>query len=227
MAGKRAVVFANGEMSTPGWVSEFIHLNDVLIAADGGLNHALALGLNPNFLVGDLDSVTPQQVQEAAAKGCQVERYPEEKDQTDLEIALLRAVAEEIDEIVVLGALGGRVDHELTNLSLLLMPELNAVSVRILAEDQELFLITSESELTGQPGDSVSLLPWGGPVIGVTTRGLRYPLAFETLTPDRSRGVSNVMLERSALVSVESGSLLCIHTRKKDQMESNGVKNEK
>ncbi|MEN6570593.1 MAG: thiamine diphosphokinase [Anaerolineaceae bacterium] len=210
MSGKRAIVFANGELKHPEWALEQIRASDLLVAADGGLNHLLKLGLIPQYLVGDLDSVTPQQVDEMRAKGCKVEQFPVDKDQTDLELALLRAIVEEPEMVLVFGALGGRIDQELANLSLLLMPELIDTNVRILSESEQIFLIISAKEIQGEPGDRISLLPWGGPAVGVSTQGLKYPLEFETLTPDRSRGVSNVMLEETAQVSVESGSLLCI-----------------
>lgn len=226
MSGKRAILFANGEMNDPEWVLQQILPSDVLIAADGGLNHFLRLGLIPQYLVGDLDSVTPQQVGEVRAKGCRVEQYPVEKDQTDLELALLRVIAEEPEEILVFGALGGRIDQELANLSLLLMPELIDTNVRILSEKEQIFLITSTNEIRGKPGDRVSLLPWGGPAVGVSTQRLKYPLEFETLTPDRSRGVSNVMLEETARVSVESGSLLCIYSPAGSISETKGGSDE-
>jgi thiamine pyrophosphokinase len=214
MSGKRALVFANGDPPDAAWAKGLIQPADLIIAADGGLRHVLSLGLTPAFLVGDLDSVTAGQIEQAVSLGCQVERYPEEKDQTDLEIALLRAVQQKPDTILILGALGGRIDHELGNLSLLLMPELKGLDVRIITKSAELFIISSDREIIGARDDGVSLLPWGGAAGGISTQGLYYPLKAETLTPDRSRGVSNVMLGATARVLLENGSLLCIHTRK-------------
>ncbi|MEA5079421.1 MAG: thiamine diphosphokinase, partial [Anaerolineaceae bacterium] len=208
---KRALLFANGELTTHSWLAQFIAVEDFLIAVDGGLRHLLPLGRIPHLLIGDLDSVEPAQVEQLKAQGVEIRQYPVHKDETDLELALLAAAKMGIQELVVIGALGGRLDQTLGNISLLLLPELKELSVRLEDGSQEVFVIRASTILNGQPGDIVSLIPLWGAATGVLTEGLAYPLRNETLFPERSRGISNVMQGNQAGVSLSSGTLLCIH----------------
>jgi thiamine pyrophosphokinase len=219
MPEKRAVLFANGELKHAEWLQRFLRSDDLLIAVDGGLTHLAALGLTPALLIGDLDSVTPAQVERVQAAGAEVRRYPPAKDETDLELALLAALELGFREIVIVAALGGRLDQTLGNLSLLLLPELAGCSVRCEDGAEEVFVIRDEAMIHGQPGEIVSLLPLWGEVRGVITHELQYPLKFETLYPERSRGISNVMTATSATIRVSAGTLLCIHTHSQSMEE--------
>lgn len=219
MDTKYAVVFANGELHSPQKVKAVAAKADYLIAADGGLQHLFALGLRPDLLIGDLDSVTPDEVDRARSLGFEVHQFPVEKDETDLELALLAAVAAGYSRIRVLAALGGRLDQTLANIYLLNLPQLETLDVRIDDGVTEVLLVSSSIEITGAAGDTVSLLPLSPIVQGITTRGLKYPLADESLVFFRSRGVSNVMLESQARIEVKLGVLLCIHIRGEESKE--------
>jgi thiamine pyrophosphokinase len=212
VSAKRAVLFANGELKENRWLKTFLREDDLLIAVDGGLRHLEALGLAPAILIGDLDSVTPAQLEQAQAAGAEIRRYPPAKDETDLELALQAALDLDCGEIVIAAGLGGRLDQTLGNLSLLLLPSLTNRRVRFEGGHEEVFLIRSSTAILGQPGDIVSLLPLWGEVTGVVTTNLAYPLKNETLYPERTRGISNVMTTSEAMVEVASGVLLCIHT---------------
>ena len=113
-----------------------------------------------------------------------------------------------------MAALGGRLDQILGNLALLADPE--SIEAGVCVDDglTEAFFITSKATIHGQPGETVSLLPWGMPAEGITTDGLVYPLTKETLLPYRTRGISNQLLAQTAKVSLKRGILLCIHHRK-------------
>ena len=212
MTEKRAFLFANGELKQTAWLKEILSAADFLIAVDGGLNYLQSLDLAPQLLIGDLDSVNAEQVQWAKALGASVEKFPIAKNETDLELALLAAHRLGYRELVVVAGLGGRLDQTLGNLSLLRLPELHDCQVRFEDGDEELFLIRSETELHGASGDIVSLLPLWEEVTGVLTEELLYPLRRETLYPERTRGISNVMISSKARVSITTGQLLCIHT---------------
>jgi thiamine pyrophosphokinase len=209
---QRAFVFANGLLPENDWLKSVLVGADLLIAADGGLQHLQSFNLAPYLLIGDLDSVTPDQIDWAKAKGSQVERYPTAKNETDLELALLAAKKLGADEIIIVAGLGGRLDQTLGNLSLLRLPELIDCSVRFDDGVEEVFIIRGQAELNGQPGDVVSLLPLWGVVEDVFTESLAYPLLHETLYPERTRGISNVMNLSYARITTSSGELLCIHT---------------
>lgn len=191
-----------------------LHADDFLIAADGGLRHLRRLGLKPHLLIGDLDSVTEADVEWASANGAEVRRYPREKDETDLELALKAAVDTGTRTILVAAVLGGRLDQTLGNLFLLTRPELNGLDVRLEDGVEEVVLIHDRIELHGQAGDIISLLPLNGPALGVTTTALKYPLDGEILCADSTRGISNVMKAHEAVITISGGLLLCIHTRK-------------
>ena len=212
---KRALLFANGELTTQSWLTKFITAEDFLIAVDGGLRHLLPQGRIPHLLIGDLDSVQPTQVEQLRAQGVEIRQYPVHKDETDLELALLAAADLGMQELVIIGALGGRLDQTLGNISLLLLPTLKELSVRLEDGSQEGFVIRTSATLTGHPGDIVSLIPLWGEVTGVVTEGLAYPLYSETLHPERSRGISNVMQGTKAGVNISTGILLCIHEHSK------------
>lgn len=212
MAAKRAVLFANGELKNEDWLRSYLREDDLLVAVDGGLNHLEAFGRTPALLIGDLDSVSPAQVERAQAAGVEIRRYPPAKNETDLELTLLAAREMGYGEMVVVGALGGRLDQTLGNLSLLLLPQLEDCSVRFEDGVEEVFVIRQTAEIHGQPGDTVSLLPLWGEVRGVTTTHLAYPLKHETLFPEHTRGISNEMTASTASVTITSGRLLCIHT---------------
>ncbi len=210
----RAVLFANGEMPQTALLLPFLKPDDYYIAVDGGLRRLRNLYKTPGLVIGDFDSATAAEVAGAEAQGIEVRRYPSQKDETDLELALLAAVEKGFKEILLVGVLGGRLDHTLANLFLLTLPQLEGLKVTIENGSEELFMIRDHAQITGQVGEVVSLIPFNGPVSGVQTTHLQYPLNRETLFPHRSRGISNVMLNEEAEVSIESGLLLCIHSRK-------------
>jgi len=208
---RRALIFANGELAVPPAIAEMIRPDDLLVAADGGLRHLSRLGLRPNWLVGDLDSVSPEEVESLQGAGVRILRYPVDKDETDLELALQAVITAGYTSIRVIAALGGRLDQTLGNLFLLQLPGLADRDVRLDDGHEEVLLVRQQVELTGQTGDTLSLLPLGGPASGIWTEGLRYPLHGETLYPERTRGISNVFLGDLVRVRLEQGMLLCIH----------------
>lgn len=216
----RVIIFANGELADLQSARAVIQPTDTLVAADGGAKHCHTLGVVPHILIGDFDSLAPADLAALEAAGTRILRHPARKDQTDLELALDFALAEGASDIVILGGLGGRWDQTFANL--LLLVRSNGFSraaeaattnarVHLLDGAQEISLLRGPGELTlsGNAGDTVSLIPIGGDAHGITTSGLDYPLRGETLNFGSTRGVSNVMMERETTVSLVEGLLIC------------------
>lgn len=207
----RAVLFANGQ-AKPGFEISLLP-GDFLVAVDGGLHHLKRLGLKPHLLIGDLDSVNASELAEIIEAGIEVRRFPPAKDQTDLELALEHALELGYAQIVVAYPFGDRVDHTLGNLSLLSRPDLAGRTLSLEDGQVEARLLDQSACLPAQPGDLVSLIAWGEPVEGITTKGLEYPLNYETLVPWQTRGISNVALADLIEIDFKSGRLLVIRTK--------------
>lgn len=182
----------------------------------------LNLGVLPHAVIGDLDSVDKDTLLKLTSSEVNIERYSEDKDETDFELALGYAVAQQPTEILIVGALGGRLDQTLANLSLLTDPRLPDIDIRMDDGVEKAFFCRTTSEkgkqvkFEGRSGDTISLIPWQNQVEGVETKGLKWPLYGETLFPEKSRGLSNVMLESTASVSIRSGTLLILQHRPKN-----------
>ena len=209
----RPIIFVNGELPDFGAARLLIQPDDIIIAADGGARHALQLGIVPNVILGDLDSLSEPEVRAFTDMGVHILRFPTAKDETDLELAFGHALKAGYHPIIIIGAYGGRLDQSLANIALLADPEAAFADVRLDDGITETILITSKATLHGKPGETISLIPWGAPVEGVTTEGLVYPLNRATLLPYRTRGVSNQMLSDTARIIVKRGILVCVHIR--------------
>ena len=181
-----------------------------VIAADSGVDVALALGLRIDRAIGDFDSVSVDGLAAAEAAGAVIERHPAAKDATDLELALDAAIALAPSRILVIGSAGGRLDHLLASILLLADARYADATVEAYLGNNRISVIRSSCTLTGAPGEIVSLLPVHGAAEGVTTSGLEYPLDGETLAAGTSRGVSNVLAAAEARVSVERGCLIAV-----------------
>jgi thiamine pyrophosphokinase len=203
------LVFAGGE-PVPERVAARLPVNALVIAADSGLAHALALGRHVDLIVGDLDSADPGALNTATHAGAEIERHPVEKNQTDLELALRAARARGATRVVVAGGYGGRLDHFLANALALAGPAADGTAVEWVTGAALLTVVRSEAVLRGAPGDVCSLLAVGGPAGGVSTEGLRYPLHREELLPGSTRGISNELTQPVARVSLETGTLLAV-----------------
>lgn len=218
-----AVVVADGDTperraldaAWPGWDEDV----ELVVAADGGARSCPALGLAPHLIVGDGDSIGPDELDLLEASGVAVERAPIDKDETDTELAILAALRRGASRLTVVGAFGGpRLDHELANLGLLALPALVGREVCLLDARARVSLVQApapgggpvERALPGPIGAIVSLIPSGERVEGVTTRGLRYPLADEPLPAGPARGLSNVRLASDAAIVVRRGRLLVV-----------------
>lgn len=211
----RALVFANGDLTDgPAVQAALRHAPESrVIAADGGARLALACGLTPGLVVGDLDSLAADEVDDLRARGAEIRRVSPHKNETDLELALLAAADLGAAWIRVCGAFGDRIDQTLANISLLALDALRGRDVRLAAGRQMLWLIgPGEHVLHGAAGDTISLLPLAGDALGVRTEALKYPLRREPLRIGPARGVSNVMESAEARVSLDSGLLVVVHT---------------
>ncbi len=211
----KTLLFANGDIDGGVMVHRALSESGIsrIIAADGGAYNAQFYGQTIDTLIGDLDSLSPDYITQLESNGVTIHRYPPEKDETDLELALQYAVSEGATWIRIIGAMGGRFDHMLANVYLLGLPQLAAIDIAIVAGNQMLrLLMPATHHLIGQQGDTISLIPISGNVQGITTIGLQYPLSNETLSLGPARGISNVMLTTEATVTFTSGLLLYVHT---------------
>lgn len=211
----KVLIFANGEVGDGLLVRQVLASapQATVIAADGGLRVAQFYGRPVHTLIGDMDSLTEAEMAAVTEQGAVVQRYPPEKDETDLELAFRWAAQQQATWIRVLGAIGGRLDQTLSNVYLLALPELAGRDVRLVAGQQEAWLIyPGESVIHGAAGDTVSLIPISGLVRGVRTGNLYYPLRDETLSFGPARGISNLMQGDTARVWTQAGILLVIHT---------------
>jgi thiamine pyrophosphokinase len=217
----RAVIFANGMIENPKKEAvRWVDPEGLVVAADGGTDHALDADVTPNVVIGDQDSLIPSVRQELRQRGTVFREHPPAKDETDLELALCwLAERSDVDQIVVLGGLGGRPDQTLANLLLLAMPTLEGVDVLFVDGGWTIRLIRPEQSLRldGSPGDRLSLIPLGGAAEGVRTTGLAYPLDDETLRFGPARGVSNVVETSVITISLRRGLLWCFHESRSDK----------
>lgn len=206
------VIFANGEAAVGDWMLPLVTQSTAVIAADGGTRHLRALGLWPDVVIGDMDSLEQGTMGDLRAHGVEIVEHPVMKDETDLELALRYAASMYETDIVVIGALGGRLDQLLANVFLLSAPFLRGRKVRIVEAQQQAWIMeTGNNRISGQVKDQVSLLPLGGDVLIGRTEGLAWPLQEEKLLRGMSRGISNRMTAAEANVEVKSGTLLCVH----------------
>jgi len=221
--GLHALLVADGDVAArsdldaawPGWNAGV----RLVVAADGGALRARGLGLEPDVVVGDWDSLPAAELERLRARGADLIELRPDKDESDAELALLATVARGASRVTVLGAFGGRrLDHALANVALLAHPAVAGCDIVLLDGSARASLIAAPDRagrpvtrrLPGRVGDLVSLLPLGGDASGVTTRGLRFPLRHEPLRLGPARGLSNVREAETAEVELDGGLLLVV-----------------
>lgn len=222
---RRAIVLADGDVSErsaldaawPGWSAAVTFV----VAADGGARHAARLGLRIDHWVGDGDSIDPDELDALRDNGVPIDLVATDKDESDTELAIDAAVAAGADEVIILGAFGGRrLDHAIANLTLLAHPALGRRPAVLLDGSARVRLVRAPGsdggpvalQLPGRVGDLVSLIPFGGDADGIRTEGLHYPLRGETLVLGSARGLSNLRRAANASLVLGGGAILVIET---------------
>jgi thiamine pyrophosphokinase len=221
----RAAIIVMGGVAPDLGLATALDRNDVIvIAADSGAVHARSAGLSIDIAVGDFDSIPPLLLQELERAGVRVERHPVAKDATDLELAIEVAIREGADVITVVGGHGGRVDQSFANAFVIASPAYAHISMHAILDSALVSVVHGGGGVTfvGAPGDVVTILPLHGDAAGLRTVGLEYPLRGETLTAGTTRGVSNVLLDREATVSLESGTVLVVRPGPELFVKENG-----
>jgi len=208
----KIAVLGNGAWDLK-WGSQVLKEVDFLICADGGANNASLAGRMPNLLIGDLDSITPEVLNQCKNTGCRIERFPCEKDETDLELALNCAEAEarlvSERDIWLYGATGKRIDHFMGNIALMLAYARKGYRIHLEDPEHEIWILQSRELIKGSVGQELSLIALSEKAV-VTTEGLRYPLQQGVLRQDSPRGLSNVFLGEEAGIQVHLGWVLVV-----------------
>lgn len=212
----RIVIFANGELNQPERLKASLHPTDRIFCADGGTLNALALNLTPEIIIGDLDSLPAEVVTRMESVGVTIQRHPANKDQTDLELALELAVAQQPDEILLVTALGGRLDQMLANILLLTRPGYAGPQLALIDGPQQAILLRDHGclSLAGRPGDTLSVVPLTAKVTGVTLVGVQWPLTNATLSLGSTWSISNQFATNQVTVEIERGVALVVYIQK-------------
>lgn len=190
--------------------------NRLLICCDSGARHLTAAGIRPDILVGDMDSIGQVQLADYQRQGVEIVKYPADKDFTDTALALDYALNLQPGIIEIWGAQGGRTDHALANLFLLLRGKEAGIQTRLVDEYCEAFVPDGDVVFRDAAGCLVSLFALSAAVRGITLTGFHYPLRDETLVMSESRGVSNIISGSHACIRIRSGHLLVIRYWQKD-----------
>lgn len=192
-----------------------VHEEDLVIAVDGGLGYCSVLGVEPDLILGDFDSVSPDEakaVEELEQKIPErILRLPREKDDTDMLAALKEGIRRGYKDFRIYGGTGGRFDHTLANIQCLLyLKKQDAVGYLVDGTGMILVLVDETVEFQKGLEGYLSLFSLSEKSEGVTIKGMKYPLDRAVIHNDFPVGISNEFTGEQALISVEKGQLVCI-----------------
>ncbi|WP_314961237.1 thiamine diphosphokinase [Peptostreptococcus stomatis] len=216
--GKTACLILNGQLDDYDYIREVMNYNtyELIIAVDGGANHLYRLGIMPNYILGDLDSIEDDIREYYEASDVVFKKLPTKKNETDAELAVWLVEEVGLLGIDIYAALGGRIDHELANIQLLYYILDRGMYPRIISEHEEIYILKNdEMTLKGNVGDIVSILPIRGDARGITLVNMEYSVEELDLKYSVTRGISNVMVAQDAYINVRDGCLLVIKNIKK------------
>ena len=200
---KRCVIFGGGQIGDPEQIKNLVRQEDYLICADSGYRHCVQLGFSPQLVLGDFDSYAG-----VVQSDCELLRYPIEKDDTDTMLAVKQALQRGYERLLLVGMLGGRLDHSLANMQALTY--LARLGCRgILAGRNENLTVVQNGQLRFLPGAKgyLSVFCLDNAAEGIDLVGLKYTLTNASMTNDLPMGVSNEFLGLPALVRVRRGTL--------------------
>lgn len=210
----RALIVASGPIADYATLASRIAPADLVLLADGGIRHALALGLTPTHVFGDFDSASDDELATARRLGWPLTRLPREKDKTDTELAVDYALEHGATDLLIIGALGGRLDHSLANL--MLLPNLAQKGVRasIIDDRNQAWALIGPgtAKVAGGAAKYLSVVPLSAQIHGVTLRGVKFPLTEATLTLGGTLSVSNEFAAAEASVTIGDGIVLVIRS---------------
>lgn len=213
----RVCIILNGEIKNYDYIKNIINKNnyDYIVCADGGANHSYNMGIIPDYIIGDLDSIYSEIIEFYKLKDVKFEKFPSKKDETDTEICVYLASKLNAKEIDFIGALGGRLDHMIANINLLYYVRNKDIYTKIISEYEDIHIaINEEITINGNIGDTISVIPLNGDAKGVTLENLEYPLNNYDMKFYLPLGISNVMLDEKCSVKVEQGSLIIIKNKR-------------
>lgn len=209
---KKCVIVGAGECSLQRLKERLVlHREDLCIAADGGLDYLLKIGVCPDMVLGDMDSIEEAK----ALEQFQVKKLPTEKDDTDMLAAIKEGLALGYDSFELYGALGGRLDHTIANIQVLLYLLNRGAKGTIIGDTISLKLIKNDriffQAKDYEKGRMISVFAYGGDAHGVSEEGLKYTLDDVTVRQEFPIGISNEFMGTDAAIEVKNGTLLlCI-----------------
>lgn len=206
------LIFTNGNYEEVEFYRDLIYQIEepYFICADGGGNFARKLGVFPDVLLGDMDSIDKETLE--AFRKAKVYEFPKKKDETDTELGIQYAInlakEKKIKKVILLGAIGNRMDHTLGNIYLLSRFLDLGILGEIINKNNHMFLINKETDLALKPGTLISLLPLGEEVQGINISGFEYGIENGDMTLRNPYGISNVVTETKQKISMKKGIIL-------------------
>jgi thiamine pyrophosphokinase len=219
----KAIIFVNGNLSDLNFSKKLIDETTFLIGADGGADKIYGLGYKPDAVIGDFDSLQniPDKIKnlqtkntgtEAVVSGTTYRKFPTDKDSLDTELAIDFALEKGFCEIILVNTLGDETDHMLGVIFLLNKPKFEGINIRIMHSSQEIFIVSGEVKLVGEPGGKISLIPLFGEVKVESSSGLKYDPSKYSMTMQNNIGISNEFVSESANMKIPSGKFLAVKT---------------
>lgn len=215
---RRVVVSAGGPVEEIGCLQQFQNEETIFIGADRGTLHLLSVGIVPVEAVGDFDSISSEEYEEIRSSVQNIDAYQAEKNETDLELAVDRALVYQPTEVILVGVTGGRLDHMLSALQLLyrLKKEHPAVSFKMRNDCNEITIfLPGEHIIIRDDGfQYISFFSFGEPVTALTLQGFKYETYEESLTMGMTKFTSNELLQKEGHISFREG--ICLMVRSSD-----------
>ena len=190
------------------------HKYDIIIAVDKGTEVLASLEIQPNYIVGDFDSIDKDVLEKFEKTDIKIKRLIPEKDLTDTQSALELAIELKSTDITIIGAIGSRIDHTMANIHILKEALDKNILAKIINDNNEICLIDKSTKIQKDcVYRYISLMPLTTEVTGVTIKGMKYPLKDYTMTIGNSLGVSNEQIEPIAEISLQKGILVIIKSK--------------